>query len=107
MARHLVVRVGAERGDLQAVPARADADSAVVDPGVPHRVGPGPHDPLNLLGAGVGGEVEVEVHVGAQPAQQGVAHLGPGHLGGGGQGRASALADPGHALEFAGMETLV
>ena len=70
IARHLVVGVGAERGDLQAVVVLADADGAELDPGVPHRVGPAPHDLLHLLGAGVGGEVQV----GTQPAQQGIPH---------------------------------
>ena len=70
IARHPVVAVGAERGDLQAVPVLADADGAELDAGVPQRVGPRPQRLLHLLGARVGGEVQV----GAQPAQQRVAH---------------------------------
>lgn len=67
---HLVVGVGAEGGDLQAAVALADADGAEFDSGVPQVVGPPPQDLLHLLGARVGGEVQV----GAQPAQQGIAH---------------------------------
>ncbi len=70
IARHLVVGVGAEGGDLHALIALADADGAEVDAGVPQRVGPRPQHALHLLGPGVGGEVEV----GAEPAQQRVAH---------------------------------
>ena len=70
IARHLVVGVGAEGGDLHAVAALADADGAELDAGVPQRVGPRPQDALHLLGPGVGGEVEV----GAEPAEQRVAH---------------------------------
>ena len=50
--------------------ALADADRAEIDAGVPQVVGPLPQDLLNLLGAGVSGEVQV----GTQPAQQGVPH---------------------------------
>ena len=70
VARHLVVGVGAEGGDLHALVALADADRAELDAGVPQRVGPRPQHALHLLGPGVGGEVEV----GAEPAQQRVAH---------------------------------
>ncbi|EUA37214.1 polynucleotide adenylyltransferase/metal dependent phosphohydrolase domain protein [Mycobacterium avium subsp. avium 2285 (R)] len=67
---HLVVGVGAKGGDLQAAVALADADGAELDSGVPQVVGPPPQDLLHLVGARVGGEVQV----GAQPAQQGIAH---------------------------------
>ena len=70
VARHLVVGVGAERGDLHAIVALADPDRAVLDAGVPERVGPSAQHRLYLLGPGVGGEIEV----GTQPAQQRVAH---------------------------------
>ena len=70
IARHLVVAVGPEGGDLQPMPGLGRPDGAEVDPGVPHRVGPRPDDVLHLLRAGVSGEVEV----GGQPTQHGVAH---------------------------------
>ena len=70
VARHLVVGVGAERGDLHAIVALADPDRAVFDARVPERVGPSAQQLLHLLGPGVGGEIEV----GTQPAQQRVAH---------------------------------
>ena len=48
----------------------ADADRAELDAGVPQRVGPAAQHLLHLLGPGVGGEVQI----GAQPAEQRVAH---------------------------------
>ena len=50
--------------------ALADADGAELNPGFPHRIGPLPHYLLDLLGAGIGGEVQV----GTRPAQQGIPH---------------------------------
>jgi hypothetical protein len=38
----------------------------------PDRVGPTPHDPLDVVGPGVGGEIKVVF--GAQPSEDGVAH---------------------------------
>ena len=70
VARHLVIGVGTVRGDLQAVIGLADADRAELDARVPQCVGPAAQHLLHLLGARVGGEVEVI----AEPAQQGVAH---------------------------------
>ena len=69
VARHLVIAVGAEGGDLQPVAALADADRAEFDTGVPQRIRPGAHDALDGFRPGVGGEVEV----GIQPAQDRVA----------------------------------
>ncbi len=70
IARHLVIGVRTERGELHALVALADPDGAVLDAGVPQGVGPGPQNALHLFGPRVGGEVEV----GAQPAQQRVTH---------------------------------
>ena len=70
VARHLVIAVGPEGGDLQTVTGLADADGAEVDAGVPQRVGPGSHDRLHGLRPGVGGEVQV----GGQPAEHRIAH---------------------------------
>ena len=50
----------------------ADADRAELDSGVPQGLGPRPQDLLHLLGAGVGGEVQI-LDIG-QPAEQRVAH---------------------------------
>ena len=50
--------------------AFADAHGAELDAGFPDAVGPPPHDLLHLVGAGVGGEIQI----GAQSAQEGVAH---------------------------------
>ena len=47
----------------------ANADGPEIDTGVPHGVSPRPHDVLNLLGPGVGGQIEVR----RQPAQHSVA----------------------------------
>ncbi|COY70149.1 Uncharacterised protein [Mycobacterium tuberculosis] len=70
MTRNPVVAVGTECGDLHAVVALTHADGAEFDSGIPHRIGPRPHDLLHPLGTGVGGEVQV----GAQPAQQCISH---------------------------------
>lgn len=73
VARHLVVAVGPERRDLQPVVALGDADGAERDAGIPHPVAPPPHDPLDRVGAGVGGEVQI----GDVALQHGVAHAAP------------------------------
>jgi hypothetical protein len=72
VSRHLVVAVGAKGRDLQPGLVLTDADGAELDAGVPDRVRPRPHDLLNFVGAGVGGEVVVRE--GSQPAQQRVPH---------------------------------
>ena len=70
VARHLVVAVGPERGDLQAPACLAGPDGAEVDPGVPQGISPRPEDLLDRRGPGVGGEVQV----GGQPSEHRVAH---------------------------------
>lgn len=100
VARHLVVAVGAERRDLETVVALADADGAELDAGVPQRVGPAAQKFLHLLGAGVGGEVEVAVL--GEPAEQRVAHT-PAHqvqlVACGSEHRAELAQDPGAAVQ--------
>ena len=70
VSRNLVIAVGPKCGDLQPLARLADADGAVVDPGIPHRIRPRAHDFLHHLRPGIGGEVEV----GGQPAEGRVAH---------------------------------
>ena len=72
LARVLAVGVGAEGGDLQPEVALADPDGAVAHPLQPHAVAPapGPDDGQDLVGGGVGGQVDV----GRGPVEQGVAH---------------------------------
>ena len=59
VAGHLVVAVSPKSGDLQSLVRLTHADGAVVDPGIPHRVGPRTHDLLHRLRPSVSGEVEV------------------------------------------------
>ena len=72
LARVLAVGVGAEGGDLQPEVALADPDGAVAHPLQPHPVAPaaGPDDGQDLVGGGVGGQVDV----GRGAVEQGVAH---------------------------------
>ena len=59
IARHLIVGIGAERGDLQPIAVLAHTDRAEFDAGIPQRVGPRPQQLLHLLGPRVGGEVQI------------------------------------------------
>lgn len=68
---HLVVAVGAERRDLDAVAALDDADGAELDARLPQPVAPAAQELAHLLGPGIGGEIEI-TGVG-EPAQQRVA----------------------------------
>ncbi len=61
LAAGRVVLLRPVRGDLDLVVAPAAADRAEVAADVPDGVGPSLHQPLGDLGAGRGGEVEVEV----------------------------------------------
>ncbi len=72
LAGVLAVGVGAEGGDLQPEVALADPDGAVAHPLQPHPVAPaaGPDDGQDLVGGGVGGQVDV----GRGTVEQGVAH---------------------------------
>jgi hypothetical protein len=70
VAGYAVVAVGPERGDLQALVVLLRADRAELDAGIPQRVGPRPQQFLQLLRAGVGGEVQI----GDRPLQHRVAH---------------------------------
>ena len=70
IARHLVIGVGAKRRDLQPVLTLGDAERAEVDAGVPQRVAPAAQEPQHLIGAGIGGEIQV----GAHPAERAIAH---------------------------------
>ena len=53
------VDLGAERGDLDPDAVLLAADGAEALPLEPHVVGPRPHEPLDDVGAGVGGDVDV------------------------------------------------
>ena len=68
--RHPVVGIGAKGGDLEPVITLTHPDGPELDAGVPEGVGPGAQRPLDLLGARVGGEVQI----GAQAPEQRVAH---------------------------------
>ena len=72
LARVLAVGLGAVGGDLEDRVAPAGADRAERLALGPHRVGPPGQQRHRLLGAGVGGEVEVGV--GAHPVEHEVAH---------------------------------
>jgi hypothetical protein len=56
-----MVGLGAVGGDLEPAPVLADADGPEALPLGPHRIGPSGHDRLDVVRAGVGREVEVEV----------------------------------------------
>ena len=76
VARHAVVGVGAERRELEVVTTLRGADGAELDTGVPQRVSPGAEDLLDPRGPRVGGEIEI----GAQAAEQRVAHTAPDEI---------------------------
>ena len=61
LARVGHVDLGPVRGDLEELAAAPAADRAEARPLGPHVVGPAPHQPLDLVGTGVGGEIEVGV----------------------------------------------
>ena len=70
VAGHLVVAVGAERGDLDALAVLGRPDGPELDPGVPQRFCPAAQHLLQLGRSGVGGEVQVV----QLAAQQRIAH---------------------------------
>ena len=98
IAGHPVVAIGAKRGDLQPEMVLLGADGAVLDAGVPQRVSPRPQQLLQLLGARIGGEVQI----GTQPLQHGVAHRTADQIQlvtGAGEQRAEPAQDIGMAVQ--------
>ena len=101
IAGHLVIAVGAKGGDLQPLARLTHADGAVLDSGVPDRVGPGAHDLLHLVRSGIGSEVEV----GGQSAEDSVANAATHEIElmtRGGEQRADLAQQRGLALQFDG-----
>ena len=66
-------------GDLEVAPVLAAADGAEALPLGPHSVGPPPHRRLDVVGTGVGGEVEV--HPCRIPVEEEVAHRSTDEVG--------------------------
>ena len=74
LARIRVVHLGPEGGDLHPHPPALAPDGAEPLPLQPDRVGPAPDDTLDLVGAGVGRQVDVR----RGPVEEGVPHA-PAH----------------------------
>ncbi len=74
LARFGPVDLGAMRRDLKALPLVAEPDRPEALPLQPHRIGPPPHEALDLVGSGVGREVEILLAVTRIGPGEGVAH---------------------------------
>jgi hypothetical protein len=61
-------------GDLEELPVAPAADGAEAGALGPHVVGPAAHQALDLVGPGVGGEVEVRLGRAPAGREEGVAH---------------------------------
>jgi hypothetical protein len=59
-------------GDFQSPATLEQSDGSELFALSPDRVGPTPHDPLDVVRPGVGGEIKVVFR--AQPSEDGVAH---------------------------------